>query len=293
MSVQNEINRIKAGKEDIRAAIVEKGQSVPATAPLSSYGDKIRAIQTGVNTSDATAEAGDILSGKTAYVKGAKVSGTMAKVPQATPSISVSSGGLITASVTQGAGYVASGTKSAAQQLATLGAQTITPGTADQTISSGQYLNGTQIIKGDANLLPENIREGISIFGVAGCHKSGEGTTITTTTATLRFDIKSTNITLKSVKIFRDGKFFVFSSGVSADSAEYNTEGCALISATISGGTMIKSKSIAISIAGGICEGYAPLSLELEPVGTATQSWIIQPVSDQVVITLIDNDSIV
>lgn len=47
-------------------------------------------------------------------------------------------------------------------------AQTITPGTADQTIASGQYLNGTQTIKGDANLVAGNIKNGVSIFGKSG-----------------------------------------------------------------------------------------------------------------------------
>lgn len=51
-------------------------------------------------------------------------------------------------------------------------AQTITPGTVDQTISSGKYLSGAQTIKGDANLLPENIKSGISIFGVTGTYES-------------------------------------------------------------------------------------------------------------------------
>ena len=48
------------------------------------------------------------------------------------------------------------------------GAETITPGTSDKTIASGQYLNGTQTIKGDANLVASNIISGKSIFGVAG-----------------------------------------------------------------------------------------------------------------------------
>ena len=89
-------------------------------------------------------------------------------VEQAVPSITVSSSGLITASATQEAGQVAAGTKSVTKQLTTQAAQTITPGTADKTIASGRYLTGVQTIKGDANLVPENLPEGITIFGVTG-----------------------------------------------------------------------------------------------------------------------------
>lgn len=89
-------------------------------------------------------------------------------VEQATPSISVSSAGLITASATQEAGYVSAGTKSATKQLTTQAAQTITPGTANKTIASGRYLTGTQTIKGDSNLVAGNIKKGVSIFGVSG-----------------------------------------------------------------------------------------------------------------------------
>lgn len=48
------------------------------------------------------------------------------------------------------------------------GAQTYTPTTTNQTIASGQYLDGTQTIQGDANLIPDNIVNGVSIFGVSG-----------------------------------------------------------------------------------------------------------------------------
>ena len=51
-------------------------------------------------------------------------------------------------------------------------AQTYIPGTTDQTISSGQYLNGDQIIKGDVHLVASNIKSGISLFGVAGTFTS-------------------------------------------------------------------------------------------------------------------------
>ena len=53
-----------------------------------------------------------------------------------------------------------------------ISAQTITPGASDKTIASGKYLSGTQTIKGDANLLAENIKNGISIFGVTGTYES-------------------------------------------------------------------------------------------------------------------------
>lgn len=84
----------------------------------------------GIDTSDATATTSDIRKGKTAYVNGSKITGNMTEQS----------------------------------------AQTITPSTTNKTISSGQYLTGTQTIKGDANLVAGNIKSGISIFGVMGTY---------------------------------------------------------------------------------------------------------------------------
>lgn len=53
-------------------------------------------------------------------------------------------------------------------------AATYTPTTTNQTIASGQYLSGTQTIKGDANLIASNIKSGVSIFGVSGSY-AGSG----------------------------------------------------------------------------------------------------------------------
>lgn len=82
-----------------------------------------------------------------------------------TPIVNESTG-LVTAGVSRSGYLSTSATKTL--QLTTKSAATITPGTNDQTIAAGRYLTGAQIIKGDANLVPENIISGKSIFGVSG-----------------------------------------------------------------------------------------------------------------------------
>lgn len=52
--------------------------------------------------------------------------------------------------------------------ISSLGAQSYTPTTSNQTINSGQYLSGAQTILGDVNLVASNIKSGVSIFNVAG-----------------------------------------------------------------------------------------------------------------------------
>lgn len=90
--------------------------------------------------------------------------------------------GLVTGGVTT-SGYISnSATKTL--QLNTKSAATITPTTTDQTIDAGQYLVGVQTIQGDANLVPENIASGVSIFGVTGTHQGGGGTDTSDATAT-------------------------------------------------------------------------------------------------------------
>lgn len=79
---------------------------------------------------------------------------------QEAPVISVSSSGLITATA---------GDQSATQQLPTQAARTITPSTSTQTaVASGRYTTGNVTVAGSANLVPENIKSGVNIFGVTG-----------------------------------------------------------------------------------------------------------------------------
>ena len=127
--------------------------------------------------------AGDLRSGKQLVgADGSIVTGTLPEVIQATPTISVSSGGLIAASATQSGGIIAGGSKSATQQLPTQGAATITPGTTEQiAVPTQTYTTGAVKVAGDANLKAENIAEGVSIFGVQGAHSGQEFATCTVT----------------------------------------------------------------------------------------------------------------
>lgn len=122
----------------------------------------------GIDTSDATATASQILDGATAYVNGVKITGNI-------KTVSANIDGNV---VTVPSGYIES------PQTITVGtsinAKTYTPGTTDQIISAGGYLKGNQTIKGDANLIADNIAEGITIFGIQGTHIGNTSSSDTT-----------------------------------------------------------------------------------------------------------------
>lgn len=127
---------------------IASGQYIGGTQTIAGDADLVTGnIRAGVNifgvvgkasvveTSDATIIAGDVLSGKTGYKNGAKITGT---IPSKT-------------------------------------AQTFTPSTVNQTIPVGQYLSGIQTILGDADLIAANILSGKNIFGVVGSAIDGAG----------------------------------------------------------------------------------------------------------------------
>lgn len=123
------------------------------------------------STSEQTVEPGALYDGL-----GKVTVGAVATATQATPSISISTRGLITASATQSEGYVSAGTKSATNQMTTQKGKDVYPGTTRQlAVAAWRYTIGNIYVNGDSNLTAGNIKKGVSIFGVAGSYEGSGG----------------------------------------------------------------------------------------------------------------------
>lgn len=208
MSIQSQINRLSANVSDAFAAIESKGVAVPTGSKSDDLANLISQISTGsgsaititdtedehggiIRTISAVSLAGDtvtsnaLMSGYTAHnARGELIVGTATggggsatiSSLSVTPSESAQTFNAsnvdgykpVTVSAISST-YVGSG-------VTTKAAATITPGTTDQTINSGTYLSGTQTISGDSNLVAENIKSGVPIFGVTGSYSGGNPT---------------------------------------------------------------------------------------------------------------------
>lgn len=218
----------------------------------------------------------------------------MPTATQATPSIEVSSGGLITAKATQSAGYVAAGTKSATKQLTVQAAQTITPGTADKTIASGRYLTGTQTIKGDSNLVAGNIKSGVSIFGVAGSYEgSGGGSGGGVETCSIRLVCTTSDIYGYTYLAYRDGAFVPVStfSSVPATGVVTGTLDVTLDDVVCNGFIYVQTSIVfgflVVSITGEAT--YAPIS-HIATLYSALNIYAPATSGSESTVTIIDNN---
>lgn len=178
-------------------ATKNSGAKVTGTYTPPTFSTQSKTVTPSTTSQTVQPDSGyDGLSSVTVNAMPSGSASTPATSITANPYISVSLGGLITATAsasqsvtpTVSAGYVSTGTAgmvtvsgSNTSQLTTQSAQTITPTTTNQTIASGQYLTGAQTILGDANLLAENIKKDVSIFNVVGTLEGGGGGPYTVT----------------------------------------------------------------------------------------------------------------
>ena len=103
------------------------------------------------------------------------------------PSISfdTTNGKFTATSKVKTSGYIStSETKTASYTISTYLGGEYTPTKASQTVSlTGKYCTGNVVIKGDNNLVSANIKNGISIFGVAGSYTGDGGNVISITSS--------------------------------------------------------------------------------------------------------------
>lgn len=173
-------------REQLDADLTDVANHIRAKAEISTplewpdgYKAAVDSIPTGVELPELTnpGDASKLLAGyQLIDGDGAVVVGNIPTVDAATPGVTIQANGDVVAFVDQAAGYTPGGYKTYKQAQDVIPAQTITPGTEDQEIPAYRYLTGKQTIKGDPNLLPENIPEDVVLFGVQGERKMSGST---------------------------------------------------------------------------------------------------------------------
>lgn len=169
------IDDLEIQKNNLVTALNNKGIEATNTETLNTLVPKVANIEGTKEEQEKTASASPdkavVVTPDTGKVLSKVTINTIPTTVQATPTIAVSSGGLITVTAEQTEGYVKAGTKMPIKQLDVQDAKTITPSTSSQTaVSAYKFTTGAITVAGDANLTAANIKAGTNIFGVMGSY---------------------------------------------------------------------------------------------------------------------------
>ena len=144
-----------------KTASLNAGGSYTIPAGYHSGSGKVTANALSGQTS-GTATAARILSGRTAWVNGSKLTGTMTNRGAISQKLAANGSYTVPAGWHNGSGKVT-------QSLTTQGAKNVTPTTSNQTAcAASRWTTGSIVILGSSALIAGNIKSGVKIFGVTG-----------------------------------------------------------------------------------------------------------------------------
>lgn len=151
---------VKGGGTDLDVITAQQNDIAFGKVIVDKEGEPL----TGTLALTGTASDNQVLAGQTYYNTDLKTkrTGTQPNRGAINQSLGINGTYVIPEGYHNGSGKVT-------QNIPTLGGQTVTPGTSQQTVSSsGKYMTGNVVVAGDADLIASNIRSGKNIFGING-----------------------------------------------------------------------------------------------------------------------------